>query len=83
MNHVPLGQECVELQHPGSRKRKKELALAKRALLVIINSANLRQTKPFPILDCQPTHKRNVRHKKTSALEEDYIGVRKHPSYRG
>jgi hypothetical protein len=69
------------IQDPG--REKKELALAKRALLVIINSVNLRQTKPFPILDCQPTHKRNVRHKKTSALEEDYIGVRKHPSYRG
>lgn len=80
-----LGDECVKLQQcsiqvPG--KRKKELALVKRLLLVIINSVNLRETKPFPTLDCQPTHKRKVRHKKTSSLEENYIGTRKHPSYR-
>jgi hypothetical protein len=74
--------QIAAMQHPGSGKRKKELALVKRLLLVIINSVNLRETKPFPILDCQPAHKRKVRHKKTSSLEKNYIGARKHPSYR-
>lgn len=72
---LPQLQIC-RIYNPMETKRN--LHFQKRALpLLLKKSDDLQEAKPFPILDSQPTHKRDVCHKKTSAPEADHI-ERKH-----